>query len=160
MDWDIIDCCGFARTEAEIQADPEAVALRGMCGAGQLAIIPMLAWEYGETKHPWINPSASAVAYCVYLPTKTNSAHWSYDAATDHVIAEVYVKFPDQNPCKAQTGKAQVMSCLGDPTNIGIFADTASFHRGGDVGLSLAESTTDLYLVLPDGTRVLMYQGA
>jgi hypothetical protein len=76
------------------------------------------------------------------------------------VIAEVYVKFPDQNPCTAQTGKAQMMSCLGDPTNIEIFADTASFHRGGDVGLSLAESTTDLYLVLPDGTRLLMYQGA
>jgi hypothetical protein len=159
MDWDIIACCGFARTEAQILADPTAVALRGICGAGQIAIIPTLAWEYGGTNHPWINPTAAAVAYCVYLPTKTNSAHWSHDATNDHVTAEVYVKFPAQNPCAAQIGKAQLLSCLGDPTNIEIFVDTASFHDGNDVGLDLSLSTTDLYLVLPDASRVFLYQG-
>ncbi len=69
------------------------------------------------------------------------------------------MKFPDQNPCKNQTGAAQVMSCLGERSNIEILVDTASLNDGKDVGLSLDEASTDLYLLLPDGSRVLMYQG-
>ena len=77
----------------------------------------------------------------------------------DHVTADVYVLFPDQNPCKDKLGADQVMACLGDPTNIEILVDTASLNDGTDVGLSLAEASTDLNLILPDGTRVHLYTG-
>lgn len=72
--------------------------LRAICGPGQLPVIPQLAWEYGGADHQWINPGAAALVYCVYLPTDMSSAHWGYTAATDHVVAEVYVKFPAQDP--------------------------------------------------------------
>jgi hypothetical protein len=86
-----------------------------------------------------------------------NSAHWSYDPVANKITAEVYLKFPEQNPCKGQAGKAQVLSCLGDPTNIEILVDTIVFHDGADIGRDLSGSPSDEYLVLPDGTRVLMY---
>jgi hypothetical protein len=88
-----------------------------------------------------------------------NSEHWKYDKATNRVTADVYVKFPEQNPGKDKVGAAQVMSCLGDPSNIEILVDTASLHDGKDVGLSLDEASTDLYLLLPDGKRVFLYHG-
>jgi len=144
---------------AEIAADPATQQLMSLCGNDQRPVIPLIAWEYGGHDHQWINPEASALVYCVYTPCKTNSEHWKYDKVKDHVTADVYVKFPDQNPCKNESGAAQVMSCLGNRSNIEILVDTASLNDGKDVGLNLAESSTDLYLLLPDGTRVLMYQG-
>jgi hypothetical protein len=159
-DWDIISCCGGAtRTEASLAADPAAQQLRGICGPGQLPVIPILAWEYGGGDHQWINPQASALVYCVYIPVKPSTVHWSYDAAKDHVTADVYVKFPDQNPCKGMMGANQVLGCLGNPTNIEILVDTASLHDGADVGLTLANSSTDLNLILPDGTKVHLHTG-
>ena len=85
--------------------------------------------------------------------------HWQYDASADHVVADVYVKCPDQNPCKAEMGANQVMSCLGDTTNIEILVDTASLNDGVDAGLSLANASTDLNLVSPDGSKVHLYTG-
>ena len=153
-DWDI-----NRKSAAEIAADPKLKRLLGLCGPDQRPVIPALAWEYGGNDHQWINPTASALVYCVDIPVSPNSEHWKYDKATDHVTADVYVKFPDQNPCKNETGAAQVMSCLGDRSNIEILVDTANLDDGKAAGLSLAEASTDLYLVLPDGSRVLMYQG-
>jgi len=153
-DWDM-----NKKKPAEIAADPATQQLMSLCGNDQRPVIPLIAWEYGGHDHQWINPEASALVYCVYTPCKTNSEHWKYDKVKDHVTVDVYVKFPDQNPCKNESGAAQVMSCLGNRSNIEILVDTASLNDGKDVGLNLAESSTDLYLLLPDGTRVLMYQG-
>jgi len=69
------------------------------------------------------------------------------------------VLFPDQNPCKHETGAARVMSCLGERSNAEILVDTASLNDGKAAGLDLAEASTDLYLLQPDGSRVLLYQG-
>lgn len=153
-DWDINN-----KSAAQIAADPAAQHLLSLCGKDQLPVIPLIAWEYGGQDHQWINPEASALVYCVYTPCKTNTEHWKYDKAKDHVTADVYVKFPDQNPCKDETGAAQVMSCLGNRSNIEILVDTASYKDGKDAGLNLSESSTDLYLLQPDGSRVFMYQG-
>jgi hypothetical protein len=110
--------------------------------------------------HAWINPSASALVYCVYIPVSPDSEHWQYDAVGDVVTADIYVKFPEENPCAGMTGADQVMSCLGDQTNIEILVDTASLNDGNDVGLDLSEASTDVYLILPDESRVFMYHGA
>jgi len=48
----------------------------------------------------------------------------------------------------------QVAGCIGDPTNFEILVDTASYHDGADVGLALAEASTELRYILPDGSRV------
>lgn len=154
-DWDIIGCCtGASRTPAQIAADPAAQQLRAICGDGKLPVIPIIAWEYGGADHPWINPQASALVYCVYIPVVNQTSHWQYDAALNHITADVYVLFPDQNPCKNQTGADQVLVCLGDPTNSEVLVDTASYHDGTDVGLDLSISTTELFLILPNGTKV------
>ena len=159
-DWDIIGCCGGAsRSESELAGDPDTVRLRSVCGPGRMPVIPQLAWEYGGADHPWINPEASALVYCVYLPAPPGAEHWQYDGGSDHVDADLYVLYQDENPCRDQPGRFQVMACLGEATNIEILVDTASFHDGADVGLSLSEATTDLYLLPADGSRVLMYQG-
>jgi hypothetical protein len=153
-DWDI-----NAKTAAEIAADPDAQKLLSICGSDQRPVIPLIAWEYGGVDHPWINPNASAVAYCVYIPVKNASEHWAYDSTQDHVTADVYVTCPDQNPCKAKQGADQVAACIGDPTNFEILVDTASLHDGADVGLTLANASSDLNLVLPDGSKVHLYSG-
>jgi hypothetical protein len=153
-DWDI-----NSKSAAQSAADPKFKRLLDLCGPDQRPVIPALAWEYGGKDHPWINPAASPLVFCVYIPVKSNSEHWKYDKTTDHVTADVYVKFPDQNPGKNDSGAAQVMSCLGDRSNIEILVDTANLNDGKAAGLSLAEASTDLYLLLPDGSRVLMYQG-
>jgi hypothetical protein len=159
-DWDIISCCaGASRTPAQIAADPAAQQLLSVCGTDQRPIIPLLAWEYGGSDHAWINPQASAVAYCVYIPAVPSTSHWQYDATADHVTADVFVRFPDQNPCNNQVGANQVLNCLGDATNIQILVDTASLRDGADVGLSLANSSTDLNLIMPDGTKVHLFTG-
>ena len=157
-DWDIVACCKGASTNPKgLALDPEAVRLRSICGPGQLPVIPLLAWEYGGADHPWTAPEASALVYCVYVPVSPSSQHWTYDDASDHVTADVYVKFEDDNPCKDKTGADQLLSCLGDSTNIEILVDTASYLDGTDAGLSLAEASTDLDLDMPDGTKVPLY---
>jgi hypothetical protein len=157
-DWDIVSCCaGASRSQASLVADPDAMRLRSLCGANQLPVIPLLAWEYGGTDHSWINPQASALVYCVYVPVQPSSPEWQFDAGAMRVTADVYVLFPDKNPCKNELGANQVMACLGDPTNVEILVDTASFQDGADVGLMLANAGTDLNLLLPDGAVVPMY---
>lgn len=155
-DWDIVSCCaGATRTKADLESDPDAVRLRSICGPGQLPVIPIIAWEYGGADHPWINPGASALVYCVYIPTQSFNSHWQYNAATDRVTADVYVKFPDQNPCRNNVGKDQIIACLGDPTNSEILVDTASLYDGADAGLpTLMNSSTELFLIMPDGSKV------
>jgi hypothetical protein len=148
-DWDI-----NAKSPAQIAADPAAQRLLSLCGPDQRPVIPLLAWEYGGADHRWINPEAAALVYCVYTPVGKPSPHWRYDATKSLVIADVYVKFPDQNPCKDKKGRDQVAACVGDPTNFEILVDTASINDGKPVGLNLAEASTQLRLILPDGSKV------
>ena len=120
----------------------------------QRPVIPVLAWEYGGFDHRWLNPGASALVYCVHTPVKKPSPNWHYDTAKDHIVADVYVKFPDQNPCKDRRGRDQVAACIGHTSNFEILVDTASLNDGGDVGLKLSEASTELKLILSDGTKV------
>jgi hypothetical protein len=155
-DWDVIGCCGGASAPALqlIATDPTAQKLRSLCGPGKLAVIPQIAWEYGGSDHSWINPSASPLVICVYMPVKPYNANWTYDPVADKVTASVYVLFPDQNPCKSQTGANQVLACLGDSTNIDILVDTASYHDGADIGVDVSNAGTQLNLIQPNGTSV------
>jgi hypothetical protein len=155
MDGDITQ-----KSEAELAADPAAAELHALCGEDQLPVIPLLTWEYGGADHAWINAEASALVYCVYIPVQPSSEHWAYDAAMDHVTADVSVLFPEDNPCKDEVGADQVAKCIGDPTNFEILVDTASMHDGHDVGLELSESSTDLKLILPSGEKVQLFHGA
>jgi len=152
-DWDI-----NALTPAQVAADPDAQKLLSLCGPDQRPVIPELAWEYGGTDHQWINPQASPLVICVYVAVNPSTAHFQYDAAKDHITADVYVLYPAENPCNNQQGAQQVLGCVGDPTNLEILVDTSSYHDGADVGLALANSSTDLYLILGDGSKVLLYQ--
>jgi len=151
-DWDI-----NAKSAAELAADPAAQQLLSICGVDQRPVIPELAWEYGGNDHPWIDAQASALAYCDFIPVADPSVHWQYDAATDHVTADVCIPWPEHNPCTDMPGADQVAACIGDPTNFEILVDIASLHDGADAGLSLAEASTELMLVLPDGTRVHLW---
>ncbi|MBI5500387.1 MAG: hypothetical protein HY907_09100 [Deltaproteobacteria bacterium] len=144
-------------TPAEVAADPEAARLLALCGADQRPVIPSLAWEYGGASHAWINPEASALVYCVYTPVSPSTDHWTYDGAADHVTADVYVLFPDENPCRDEVGAAQVTACIADLTNMEILVDTASYADGAGAGLSLAEASTELMLILTDGTKVPLW---
>jgi len=153
-DWDI-----NALSLAEIAADPAAQQLLAVCGDDQRPVFPLLAWEYGGLDHPWINPDASALVYCVYIPVGPSTDNWAYDATADHVTADVYIPCPDQNPCNDRVGASQVSDCIGDSSNLEILVDTASRHDGVDVGLSLSEASTELRLVLGDGTKVHLYDG-
>jgi len=151
-DWDI-----NAKTPAQIAADPAARQLLSLCGPDQRPVIPLLAWEYGGFDHQWINPQKSALVYCVHTPVKDPSPGWRYDAAHEEVTADVYVKFPDQNPCKTEQGANQVKACIGDRTNFEILVDTASINDGHDAGLSLANASTVLNLVMPDGIKTHLW---
>lgn len=148
-DWDI-----NAKTPAQIARDPAAKQLLSLCGQDQRPVIPLIAWEYGGNDHPWINPAASALVYCVYIPVNPSTSHWKYDAAAGRVTADVYVLFPNENPCNNRIGKDQVIACLGDGTNSEILVDTVSLNDGNAVGLNLAEASTLLNLIMPDGTKV------
>jgi hypothetical protein len=151
-DWDI-----NAKSPAEIGADPAAQRLLALCGKDQRPVIPLLAWEYGGFDHQWINPGKAALVYCVYTPMSSPSPHWRYDAREDEVTADVYVKFPDQNPCRGEPGANQVIACIGDRSNFEILVDTASLNDGHDVGLSLASASTMLKLLMPDGSRTHLW---
>lgn len=148
-DWDI-----NAKSPSEIAADPAAQRLLAICGPDQRPVIPLLAWEYGGFDHQWADAEASALVYCVYVPVHKPSSHWQYDAAGNRIVADVYVLFPDQNPCRDKQGKDQVVGCIGDESNLEILVDTAGLNDGHDVGLSLAEASTELRLILTDGTKV------
>jgi hypothetical protein len=145
-------------TDAQLAADPDAKRLHDLCGPGQLPVIPLLTWEYGGGDHAWINPDQSPLVICVYVAANPSTEHFQYDATADHITVDSYVLYPDQNPCKDQTGAQQVLGCIGDPTNLEILVDTASIRDGADVGLSLANSSTDVYLILPGAPKVLLYQ--
>jgi hypothetical protein len=151
-DWDI-----NAKTAAQIAADPAAQQLLALCGPNQRPVIPLIAWEYGGSDHQWINPQASALIYCVYTPVSPATSDWQYDAAQDHVTADVYVQCPDQNPCNSQQGANQIASCIGDVTNFEILVDTASLDDGAGAGLALANASTELMLILTDGSKVHLY---
>jgi len=151
-DWDVT-----MKTPAELAADPDAQRLRSLCGKDQLPVIPSIAWEYGGSDHQWINPAASALVYCVYIPVNPGTSHWNFDAATGDTTADMYVLFPDRNPCKDKPGADQVMACLGDPSNIEILVDTININDGHDVGLELSVTPTDVMLIQPDGTKILLY---
>jgi len=148
-DWDI-----NAKSPAEIAADPAAQRLLSICGPDQRPVIPLLAWEYGGFDHAWTDPEASALVYCVHVPVSKPSSHWRFDAAANRVVADVYVLFPEQNPCRDQGGKDQVLGCIGAGSNLEILVDTASLNDGTDVGLDLSRASTELRLILPDGTTV------
>ena len=153
LDWDI-----HTLTPAEVAADPDAARLLAACGDDRRSVYPLIAWEYGGSDHQWISPEASALCYCVYIPVVPSTDHWSYEPApADHVTADVSILFPDENPCRDDVGADRVLNCLGDPTNIDILVDTASFHDGTDVGLALSEATTELRLLSPDGTTEHLY---
>ena len=152
-DWDI-----NAKTPAQIAADPAAQQLLSICGRDQRPVIPLLAWEYGGSDHQWIDPQRSALVYCVFTPIRSSTPNWTYDAARDHITADVYVRFPDQNPCQDREGADKAVGCIGDPTNFEILVDTASINDGRDVGLRLANASTELRLVLPDGTKVHLWE--
>jgi hypothetical protein len=145
------------KTPAEIAADPDAMRLLSLCGEDQRPVIPTLAWEHGGADHAWINPDMSALVYCVYIPVTPNTDHWSYDAGADHVTADVYVLYPDENPCKDETAADQVAKCIGDMTNFEILVDTASLNDGMDVGLQLSEAATELLLVRAGGSKVHLW---
>jgi hypothetical protein len=148
-DWDI-----NGKTPEQIAADPAAQQLMSLCGSDQRPVIPLMAWEYGGADHQWINPQRSALVYCVHTPVKNPSANWQYDANRELVTADVYVLFPEQNPCRKEQGARQVSACIGDETNFEILVDTASVNDGIDAGLELANASTQLRLILPDGNKV------
>jgi hypothetical protein len=154
-EWDI-----NAKTPGQIANDPAAQQLLALCGPDQRPVIPWLAWEYGGNDHQWIHPEKSALVYCVYTPVKKKTAdwsdHWKYNAAKNKVTADVYVRFPEQNPCRDKSGMEQIDSCIGDYSNYEILVDTISLHDGHDVNLELADSSTALWLVLPDQTKELL----
>jgi len=148
-DWDI-----NAKSPADIAADPAAQRLLSICGPDQRPVIPLLAWEYGGFDHQWVDAAGSALVYCVYIPVAKPSSHWRFDEANNRIVADVYVLFPDQNPCKDKKGKDQVAACIGDASNFEILVDTASLNDGSDVGLNVSEASTELRLVLRNGTKV------
>ncbi len=148
-----------SKTPAEIAADPDAQQLLALCGDDERPVIPALAWEYGGGSHGWINPEMSALVYCVYIPVSPDTDYWQYDPGADHVTADVYLPYPDDNPCEAESGAAQVSNCIGDASNFEILVDTASLNDGHDVGLELSEASTELELILPDQSTVHLFDG-
>ena len=147
-DWDI-----NAKSAEEIASEPDTYRLCSLCGPDQRPVIPELAWEYGGSDHRWSNPQAAALVYCVYTPVAKPSEHWRFDHAVGRVIADVYVLFPEHNPCAGKTAREQAAKCIGGFGNLEILADTATLNDGEDVGLSVGETATELRLILPNGKK-------
>jgi hypothetical protein len=147
-DWDI-----NAKSPEEIASEPDTRRLCSVCGPDQRPVIPQLAWEYGGSDHAWENPETAALVYCVYTPVTKPSVHWRYDRAARRVVADVYVLFPERDPCAGASAKAHAAKCIGGFGNLEILADTASLNDGEDAGLSLSEASTELRLVLRNGKR-------
>ena len=148
-DWDI-----NSKSASQIAKEPDTRRLLSICGANQRPVIPMLAWEYGGSDHRWEHPEEAALVYCVCTPVQKATPSWSFDRSRNRVNADVSVKFPDHNPCKDESGKDQVMKCIGDEGNLEILVDTASLGDGHNVGLNLSEASTELRLVLPNGKKI------
>lgn len=148
-DWDI-----NAKSPDEIASEPDTRRLCSLCGSDRRPVIPQLAWEYGGSDHRWENPSRAPLVYCVYTPVAKPTSHWRYDPASRRVVADVYVLFPERDPCAGKTAKHHVATCIGGFGNLEILGDTASLHDGEDAGLSLAEAETELRLVLPNGKKL------
>ena len=49
------------------------------------------------------------------------------------------------------------MDRIGDVTNFEIIVDTASYYDGGCAGFELSEASTELRLLMPDGTRTHLH---
>jgi len=154
MDWDI-----NTKSDEEIAGDPDLAQLIDLCGdhTEVRPVIPLLAWEYGGADHQWINPEQSALVYCDYIPVSPSTENWAYDGGADHVTAHLYVLFPEHNPCKDEVGADTVAACIGDPTNFEILVDIASLDDGTRAGLNLAEASTELRLIMPNGDRVHLH---
>src|SRR6266540_5791422 len=154
-DWDV-----NTKTAGQLTSDPAARQLLALCGKDQRPVIPWLAWEYGGNDHQWIHPEKSALVYCVYTPVRKStddwSEHWKYDKGKNHVIADIYVRFPEQNPCRDKVGSEQVDACIGDHTNYEILVDTVNLDDGHAAKLELAEASTTLWLILPNNARDLL----
>lgn len=147
-DWDI-----NAKSPEEIASEPDTRRLCSLCGPDQRPVIPELAWEYGGSDHPWRNPQDAALVYCIYTPMAEPSSHWRYDRAAGRVVADVYVLFPEQDPCAGKSAKEHAAKCMGGFGNLEILADTATLNDGEDVGLNLGETATELRLILRDGKK-------
>lgn len=139
-----------SKTNAQLASDPAAQQLLSLCGPDQRPVIPQIAYE---GTRPWLNISASALVYCVYTPVSSGTSHWTYDEGQGRVTADMYVRFPDQNPCKTSQGKDQVLACLGDPLNTEVLVTTISLFDGSAAGFDLSEASTLINLILPDGTK-------
>ena len=98
-----------------------------------------------------------ALVYCVYTPVSPSTEHWAYDPGLDHVTADVWIECPDLNPCQDRQGARQVSDCIGANSNFEILVDTASYDDGAGAGLSLSEASTELRLILADGTKVHLH---
>jgi hypothetical protein len=146
------------KTDAQLATDSAARQLVDVCGPGQRPVYPKLAIDYGAAGGdiPWVNPQAAALVYCVYIPTAQAGEHWSYNSSTGRVKADMYIKFPDQNPCKNMAGKDQVLGCMSSPGNVEILISAASLDDGHRAGLELSEASTELYYIMPNGTKVLL----
>jgi len=68
-------------------------------------------------------------------------------------VADVYVLFPEQDPCAGKSAKEHAAKCMGGFGNLEILADTATLNDGEDVGLNLGETATELRLILRDGKK-------
>ena len=49
-----------------------------------------------------------------------------------------------------------MLDCLGDPSNIEILVDIASYNDGANAGLNLSEASSTLRLILPSGRTVTL----
>jgi hypothetical protein len=146
-----------AKTPAEIEADPQARQLLSLCPDDQRPVIPELAWEYGGGDHRWIAPQEGALFYCVYIPAESGTEHWVYDEPSTTVTADVSIGCPQANPCNDELDADQVLLCVGDLSNMEIVVDVASLNDGVRAGLELSEASTELMLLLADGTRVPLW---
>ena len=145
-DWDI-----NAKTPEQIASEPDTKRLCELCGPDQRPVFPELAWEYGGSDHPWESPENAPLVYCVYTPQATPTAHWRFDEGRKRVTAHVYVLFPEQDPCRTMNAKEHIEACIGEFGNLEILSDTASLGDGRDLGFSLAEVSTELRLLRPNG---------
>src|SRR5262245_2061198 len=147
-DWDFNH-----KSAEEIASDPDTHRLCSLCGPDQRPAIPELAWEYGGSDHRWQKPQAAALVYCVYTPVAKPTSHWRYDEAANRVEADVYVLFPDRDPCLGMSAKDHATKCMGGFGNLEILVDTATRNDGRDVGLNISETATELRLILKNGKK-------
>ncbi len=69
------------------------------------------------------------------------------------------MSLPDENPCRNLLGANLIVGCIGHPSNFEVLVDLSAFNDGGCAGPSLSEASTELRLVLPDSTKIHLYDG-